>query len=63
MNCFQGEILMFCPKCGEEISVREKEDAEKIARLRELLMWIKGTGTFKVVSSVEHIDYVLRECK
>lgn len=54
---------MFCPKCGEEISVREKKDAEKIASLRELLMWIKGTGTFKVPASVYRIDRVLEECK
>ncbi len=54
---------MFCPKCGEEISVREKEDAEKIARLREVLMRIKGTGVFTMNASIDRIDYVLRECK
>ncbi len=54
---------MFCPQCGEQISVREKEDAEKISRLRELVMWIKGTGSFKEECNIERIDYVLKECK
>lgn len=54
---------MFCPKCGEEISIREKKDAEKISRLRELVMWIKGTGAFKAQANITRIDRVLEECK
>lgn len=54
---------MFCPKCGEEIYIREKKDAEKISALRELLMWIKGTGAFKTEANITRIDRVLKECK
>ena len=55
---------MFCPKCGEEISIREKEDAEKIRRLRELVIKMKHSckgmqdfGLFR------EINMILEECK
>lgn len=55
---------MFCPKRGEEISVREKEDAEKIRRLREFI--IESNHRIRQEWRLHHnkeADIVLEECK
>ncbi len=56
---------MFCPKCDEEISVREKEDAEKIRRLREALVALSSvaSGVFAVTVGDLGIYTILEECK
>lgn len=57
---------MFCPKCGEQISVREKkEDAEKIRRLREALVALSSmaSGVFAVTVGDLGIYKILEECK
>ena len=54
---------MFCPKCGEQISVREEEDAVKIRRLREILVRIQGTAVLGHGHNSVVVDRILEECE